>query len=155
MVRKLVCALVVGAVALAGCSTGHEPAPTDAASQADGLWQSRTAHLGESSKVVTLIADAGFGSMGAQTLTLHTDSAPYALTVAYTALDKPFSNVDFTRPATLVLGTIANLDRVEVTSGTDSFELTSAQASAKLGFDVKQLGRSKNKLLAYSQALGD
>ena len=147
--------MTLGAVALTGCTTGGEPAPTDAASQADSLWQGRTAHLGDNSKVVALIADAGFGSMGTQTLTLHTASTPYALTVTYTALDKPFDTIDFTRPATLLLGTIANLNRVEVTSGTDSFALTSAEASAKLGFDVKELGRDEAKLTAYSRSLDD
>lgn len=75
--------------------------------------------------------------------------------MAYTSLDKPFDTVDFTPPATLLLGTIGNLDRVEVTSGTHRFAVTSAQASAKLGFDVKELGRNKNKLLAYERSLGD
>lgn len=153
--RKMVCAMLLGAAAVAGCTTGSGPASTSAVSQADSLWQSRTAHLGENSKVVALTANAGFGSMGTQTITLRTDSTPYVMTVAYTALDKPFNTIDFTQPATLLLGTIANLDRVEVTSGTDRFELTSAQATAKLGFDVKELGRNKDKLLAYSQSLRD
>ncbi len=147
--------MLLGSVALTGCTTSGEPAPTDAVSQADSLWQGRTAHLGDNSKVIALTADAGFGSMGTHTLALHTASTPYALTVAYTALDKPFDTVDFTRPATLLLGTIANLDRVEVTSGTDRFALTSAQASAKLGFDVKELGQEQAKLTAYSRSLDD
>ncbi|OFE15187.1 hypothetical protein BA895_22805 [Humibacillus sp. DSM 29435] len=151
----MVCAMLLGVVALTGCTTGPEPAPSSAVSQADSMWQSRTAHLGENSKVIALTADAGFGAMGTQTLTLHTESTPYALTVAYTALDKPFNTVDFTPQATLLLGTIANLDRVEVTAGTDRFALTSTQASANLGFDVKELGRNKDKLLAYSRSLAD
>lgn len=153
--QKMVCVLLLGAAVLAGCTTGSGPASTAAVSQADSLWQSRTAHLGENSKVVALTANAGFGSMGTQTITLRTDSTPYALTVVYTALDKPFNTIDFTQPATLLLGTIANLDRVEVTSGTDRFALTSAQASAKLGFGVKELGLNKDKLLAYLRSLDD
>ncbi|MEO8827756.1 hypothetical protein [Lapillicoccus sp.] len=93
--------------------------------------------------------------MGTHTLTLHTVSTPYVLTVAYSALDKPFDTVDLTRPATLLLGTIEHLNRVEVTSGTDRFALTSSEASAKLGFDVKELGRDEAKLLAYSRSLDD
>ena len=148
MVRRLTCAMMLGALALTGCTTGPEPgaAPTDAASRAHKLWQGRTAHVGDNSKVVALTADAGFGSMGTHTLALHTAATPYAVTVAYSALDKPFDTVDFTAPATLLLGTIANLDRVEVTSGTDRIALTSAEASAKLGFDVKELGRDEAKL---------
>ena len=155
VLRGLVAAMLLAAMALTGCTTSREPARTGAVSQADGLWQHRTAHLGDNSRVIALTDDAGFGSMGTRTLALHTGSTPYALTVAYTALVKPFDTIDFTQPATLLLGTIANLDRVEVTSGTDRFALTSEQASATLGFDVKELGKDQAKLTAYSRSLDD
>jgi hypothetical protein len=155
MLRRALCATMLGAVALTGCTTGREPvpAPADAVSRAHSLWQDRTLHVGNNSKVVALTADAGFGSMGTHTLALHTTAPPYAVTVAYSALDEPFETIDFTTPATLLLGTIANLDRVEVTSGTDSFALTAGEASTKVGFDIKVLGRSEAKLAAYFRSL--
>ncbi len=157
MLRRMVCATLLAAVALTGCSTGHESAvaPTDAVTRAHSLWLDRTAHVGDNSKVIALTADAGFGSMGTHTLALHTDARPYAVTVAYSALDKPFDTVDFTPQATLLLGMIANLDRVEVTAGTDDFVLTAEEASKALGFDVKELGRDEAKLTAYFRSLDD
>lgn len=153
--RRLVSAMMLGVVALTGCTAARESAAPSSASQAHRLWQDRTAHVGDNSKVVALTGDAGFGSMGTHTVALHSTTAPYAVTVAYSALDKPFGTVDFTAPATLLLGTVANLDRVEVTAGGASFALTSAQASAKLGFDVKDLGRDEARLTAYVQSLND
>lgn len=73
---------------------------------------------------------------------------PYA--VAYSSLGEPFDTGDFTTQARLLLGTIANLDRVAVTSRTDSFVLTSEEATKNLGFDVKELGRDEAKLTPVS-----
>lgn len=110
---------------------------------------------GDNSKLIALAIDAGFGSMGTHMLALHTTSTPYAVSVVFNALHKPFDADDFTGPSTLLLGTVENLDRVKVTSDTDSFALTSAEASAELGFDVKELGQDEAKLAAYSQSLDD
>ena len=52
---------------------------------------------------------------------------PYA--VAYSSLGEPFDTGDFTTQPRLLLGTIANLDRVAVTSRTDSYVLTSEEAT--------------------------
>lgn len=65
MAEKMVCAVLLGAVALTGCTTGPKPDSTHAVSQADSMWLSRTTHLGDNSKVIALTAAAGFGSMGA------------------------------------------------------------------------------------------
>ena len=93
--------------------------------------------------------------MGTHTLALPTAATPYAVTVAHSALDKPFDTVSLTTQATLLLGTIAYIDPVEVTSRTDSVVLTSEEASNKLGFDVKELGRDEAKLTAYFRYLDD
>lgn len=157
VLRRSVCAMMLGALALTGCTAGAEPAShqPDASSQAHALWQNRTAYVGDNSKVAALTTEAGFGAMGTHTIALHTTAPPYVATVAYDSLDKPFDTVDFTMPTTLLLGTVANLDRVEVRSGTDTFALTAEEASAKLGFDVKDLGRDEAKLTAYLQSVDD
>lgn len=157
MLRRSVCVMMLGALALSGCTAGSTPtAPEmDAPSRAHALWQNRTAYVGDDSKVAALTADAGFGAAGTHTIALYTTARPYVATVAYDSLSKPFDTVDFTTPVTLLLGTVANLDRVEVRSGTDTFSLTSKEASAKLGFDVKDLGRDETKLIAYLQSVDD
>lgn len=150
-------ALMLGALALTGCaaSPAATPPQANAASRAHTLWQNRTAYVGDNSKVAALTADAGFGAMGKHTIALYTTAPPYVVTVAYDALAKPFDTVDFTMPVTLLLGTVENLDRVEVRSGADTFALTSAEASAKLGFDVKELGQDEARLTAYLESVDD
>jgi hypothetical protein len=71
------------------------------------------------------------------------------MTVVFERLDKPFDDVDFSAGATLMLGLVANLDTVSVTSGEHSYSLTASDASTALGFDVKELGRDEAKLAAY------
>ncbi|TQM64845.1 DUF4825 domain-containing protein [Humibacillus xanthopallidus] len=157
MHRRSVCTMMLGALALTGCTSGSTPTvpEMDAPSRAHALWQNRTPYVGDNSEVAALTANAGFGGMGTHTIALYTTSRPYVATVAYDSLSKPFDTVDFTTPVTLLLGTVANLDRVEVRSGTDTFSLTSEEASAKLGFDVKDLGRDEAKLTAYLQSVDD
>ena len=53
MAGKMVCAVLLGAVAMTGCSTGS----SQSVSQADSMWQNRTAHLGDNSKVLEVIQD--------------------------------------------------------------------------------------------------
>ena len=70
-------------------------------------------------------------------------------------LDKPFRSTDFSAPATVVLGLVANLDRVTVAAGGQTYALTAAGASTSLGYDVKALGQHKDKLAAYVRAQQD
>ena len=72
-----------------------------------------------------------------------------------TRLDKPFDNTDFSGNATLLLGLVANLDTVSVTSDGHAYSLTSAGASQQLGYDVKELGRDRSRLDAYVAASHD
>ena len=102
-------------------------------SQAQSLWSARSAYVGDSSRATALVRGAGFGPAGSYRIELQTARPPYAMTVALTGLDKPFAAVDFSENATLLLGLVANLDKVSVTSGAQAYSLTSAGASRELG----------------------
>jgi len=144
--RVVMGALAV-AVMLGGCATSssEQSDPT----RAQSLWSARTDFVGDSSRMVALVDATGFGPAGTFRLSLHTRQAPYALTVAFDSLDKPFDDVDFSSNATLMLGLVANLDKVSVTSDDQSYSLTASDASEALGFDVKELGRDETKLAEY------
>lgn len=136
------------AVTLGGCATaGSEP--PDPTSAAQSLWSARTDFVGDNSRVVELAGQAGFGPAGTYQVSLQTQQPPYAMTVAFDQLDKPFDSIDFGANATLMLGLVANLDEVFVTSDDHSYSLTASEASKALGFDVKELGRDKTQLAAY------
>ncbi len=160
MVPRATCALLFGVLALAGCGArGLDQPTTDkddgAASRAHALWLDRTAYVGDDSRVIALAGDADVGPAGTYTLAAQTDAVPYGLTIAYRNLDKPFDTVDFTPQATLLLGTVANLDRVHVTLGASTYSLTAAEASTKLGYDVKALGRDEGRLTDFVRSLQD
>ncbi len=147
-------ALLVG-VALTGCGTSASEG-SDASSQARLLWSARGAYVGDNSRDIALVREVGLGSEGSFRIELQTAQPPYAMTVALSSrLDKPFADTDFSGNATLLLGLVENLDKVSVTSGAQAYSLTSAGASRRLGYDVKELGRDQRRLTAYLEASRD
>ena len=162
MVRNVVGSLVLAAVALSGCTSSPGDAQGTGASatvgsdtQAQALWAHRTAYVGDNSKVISLVDDAGFRSTGSYALSLWTTSKPYVVTITVTDPAKPFETIDFSAPATLLLGTVTNLDAVHVTSGGKTYSLTAGQATATLGHDVKTLGTDRAALDRYLRSLAD
>ena len=146
--------LLIG-VALTGCGTSASER-SDASSQAQSLWSARSAYVGDSSRTTALVREVGFGPAGSYTIELQTAKPPYAMTVALTRLDKPFADTDFSENATLLLGLVANLDKVSITSG-DAGLLADVGPClpAMLGYDVKELGRDQGTLTAYLEASRD
>ena len=162
MVRTVLCSLAVSVLGLAGCTTS-EPAdqPRGAsatvavADRAQALWAGRTAYVGDSSKVVALVDAAGFGPRGTYSLALWTTRPPYAVTITLSDTGKPFGTTDLRAPATLLLGTVTNLDTVNVTSAGQTYTLTARPATAALGRDVKTLGTDRGGLEDYVASLDD
>jgi len=159
MVRRLITTLLLGGIALTGCTAGSGTQGPDGAvtpSRADTLWRERTEHVGDNSSVIWLTREAGFGPTGSYTISLQTASRPYGVTISFDQpLDKPFDDTDFASPSTLLLGTVANLDTVRVKAPGQDYSLTAAQASRQLGYDVKTLGRDQQTLTAYVATLDD
>lgn len=154
MVGRVATGLLVIGLALTGCtSPGSDPG--DVVSRTQSLWSARTSYTGDNSRVAALVGAVGFGGSGAFSIELETQQPPYGVTVAVRDLGKPFESVDFAEQATLLLGLVSNLDHVAVTSGTQRYALTAAEASKKLGFDVKDLGRDQQKLSAYLERQRD
>lgn len=148
MKTRVAIGVLVIPVALGGCAAPGSQ-QSDASDRAQYLWTARTDFVGDSSHVVELANQAGFGPAGTYTISLQTQQPPYAMTVVFDHLDKPFDSVDFSTDATLMLGLVANLDRVSVTSEDDSYSLTASDASTALGYDVKELGRDETTLAEY------
>ncbi len=148
MRTRVATGVLVITVTLGGCAT-PDSAQSDPPNRAQSLWSARTYFFVDNSRVAELADQAGFGPAGAYSLSLQTQQSPYAMTVAFDHLDKPFDTVDFSAVATLMLGLVANLDKVTVTSDDHSYSLTASDASKVLGYDVKELGRDETRLAAY------
>jgi len=139
----------LGVVTLAGRSTSSAEAEPGTKAQAQALWADRTAYTGDNSKVSALVDDAGFGPQGTYSLSLWTTRPPYAVTISMHEPAKPFDQTDFSGPATLLLGTVGNLETVHVTSQGKTWTLTAREATAILGHDVKTLGTDRAALEDY------
>ena len=162
MARNVVASLAVGVIALAGCTASPADDPSSGASlrvaaddRAQALWADRTAYVGDNSRVVALVEDAGFGPVGSYSLSLWTTRPPYAVTITVTDPAKPLEATDLTGPATLLLGTVTNLGAVHVTGPGREFSLTAREATAALGHDVKTLGTDRDALAEYVRSLDD
>jgi hypothetical protein len=159
--RNALCALAIGVVALGGCTSATVDGPTTGSltanpdARAAAIWANRTAYAGDNSKVIALADVAGFGERGTYSLTLWTTRKPYAVTITLMDSAKPFADTDFSAPATIMLGSVTNLDSVRVTSGSESYTLTAQEATARLGHDVKTLGRDRAGLEDYVRSLAD
>ena len=137
-------AIVVG---LAGCS--GSPSESDSTSRAESLWSSRTPYVGDNPAVAALVSDVHPAPRGEYSIRLRTDKHPYALTIELDRPDQPFDPASLERQATLLLGLVANLDTVSITSGKRAYSLTAVAASEDLGYDVKDLGGDQSRLDAY------
>jgi hypothetical protein len=147
MGRGVVAALLC-AVVLSGCA-GRSAESGDTTSRTQALWSSRTTYVGDSSGVVALVRQIGPGPEGTYSVALQTATPPYALTLDFHRVDKPFPDTNFAEPATLLLGLVDNLEKVRFTHDGQEYSLTAAQASTSLGYDVKELGRNQRTLTSF------
>lgn len=153
MLRRWTALTLLSLVAATGCAASSDgPAASD---RATTLWAARTPHVGDNSRVDALVGIVGPAPQGSYTISLQTAQKPYGLTLSMDSLQKPFELLSFDEPATLLLGLVANLDEVSITSHGKAYSLTTAEASKDLGYDVKELGRDQRKLTAYVTAAAD
>lgn len=141
---------LVTLVSLTGCDASSQD--RDVPSRAESLWSSRVQYLGDNSRVAALVQEVGPAPEGSYTISLQTAKPPYALTLDFERLPKPFEATDFSEPATLLLALVSNLGEVSVTAGGQAYSLTAAAASQDLGYDVKELGRDQGRLREYLDA---
>ncbi len=132
---------------LAGCATS--PPDSDTVTRSQALWDARTEFVGDNSRVAALVSLTSPAPEGKYTLSLETDRTPYGLTVHLIDPGKPCRDISSEQSEQLLLGLIANLDRVTVTCEGEAHTATASDASTALGFDVKTLVQDKDQLAAY------
>lgn len=145
----MVLAVTAGVAGCTGDSKEGSASPDKAAeSPADSLWSARTPHLGDNSAVLALLREVR-DSDGEYTVGLQTDAPPYVLTIEEQDSQEAPSGPTAVRRAILMLGLVENLDEVVITSAGKRYTVTSDAATDRLGYDVKELGRDRDRLAAY------
>lgn len=122
---------------------------------AANLFNARMEYLGDSSALSRLIEATGLSQVGQFTIELKTDQKPYGLRILFASSTKPYDMIDFSDFAIEFLGLIKNLDYVEITDGMQTYSLNTQEASKILGYDVKELGRSYDRLEMYFKSRMD
>lgn len=142
--KKLIVAAVC-CILLAGCKSPG----TDSGNRIDDLWEAKTEYIGNNSAVGKLVYMTEFSQKGSFSMELETAQEPYGLIINFDDKAEDLKNTDFDSDAVILLGLIENLDYVELKSGEEKRRIDASEVSEKLGYDVKALGESKEKLSEY------
>jgi len=124
-------------------------------SYVEDLFASKTEFIGDNSAVSQLIGKTGFGGLGNYSIELQTSMEPYGLRVIYSPSVDGIDELDHSLDSILLLGLVKNLGYVEVISGDFSYTLSSSDASDMLGYNVKDLGESRENLMEFLENLGN
>jgi hypothetical protein len=122
---------------------------------AEELYAAKVEYLGNNSAVSELIGKTGLAGFGDYSVKLETSAEPYGLKVIYGSTLKEFNELDLTSDAILLLGLIENLDHIEITNGDINFTLNVSDASDMLGYDVKDIGKSREALIEFLETSGN
>lgn len=112
----------------------------------DNLFDARIDYVGDNSGVINLIEQTELPGVGNYTIELMTSKKPYGLRITIDSPIKPSKDALFATSSIELLGLIKNLDYVEITDGNYTYTKTSSEASNELGFNVKELGQSRDTL---------
>jgi hypothetical protein len=128
---------------------------------AKNAWAHRTPHVSDQAHLERLLVYT-WGHWGATATMSGQARAPRTLTVTYPDRRLPDGTAPTLLPtvpledrAVALLGSIADLDRVTLTDRylpggkAQTVTMSAAEASRRLGFDVKQLGTDRQKLDAF------
>ncbi|MGD8213635.1 DUF4825 domain-containing protein [Aestuariimicrobium sp. Y1814] len=154
--------LLMGVVTTTGCTiltgTDEPPAPTDPntptseAIDAPALFEAKTDHLGDNSRVIQVVDATRVSLLGTRTIALLTDQAPLTLAIALTnpALDDADLLAQRLRErAVLMLACISNADAVSWTiegPSPNQGSLTRTEADKLLGVPVRTYATSADRL---------
>lgn len=146
----VVAASLTAVATLGGC--GSAATNDKSTSEAKVLSSMRADYVGDNSRVAALVREVFPTSDFGYSLRLETAARPFTVTIRIDRSTKPVQHLDFSQQATLLLGLIANVDAVTVVSADSHYALTTAVATKRLGYDVKELGRSQSRLQTYIDA---
>jgi len=150
-------ALILFALVLAGCQSSNT-AGTQEKEKYQAFYDARVQYLGDNSKVSALLDTIGAGELGEYTIALKTDKEPYGLTVNYSTLKNEgaaakFKNTGRIEYAYYSLALIENLSEVDVNYKDHNYRLTVAEANEIVKGDIKEYGKTAEKLKELDQIL--
>ena len=123
---------------------------TNVAKIFDDYYNARVQNVGNNSKVINLINVLGAGDLGEYTIALQTKTKPYGLSILYSKLKngveaklKTLGRIDY---AFYALALIDNLSTVNIKYKTFNYELTLDEANKIIGGNIKDYGKSADKL---------
>lgn len=152
--KKLFSILLV-LLLLLGCNRDLNNSQEDIESKEEIYFKNKVEFLGGASDVGNLLNIMEFGDWGGYFIDLKTSSEPYGLILTYKGDSK--NKYDFTldmeKKSIYLLALIDNLSYVEIKTPSYSYKTTKEEADGKLGEDVKDFGKSIDKLKELTEKL--
>lgn len=149
--RPVLAVAALAALLLTGCAAGPDDPPAAPGSpDVTALHENRTVHVGDASRVSTLVRSLGLDAFGASTIALTTDERPYAVTVELASqpddLTPESADALLADRAALLLATVDNVDEVRWDVAGRTGSVTRADADTAAGGPVTELGADADGL---------
>lgn len=114
----------------------------------DILWKHKTEYVGDNSKVINILSEAGAEDIGDYKIEIESDKKPYDLKMNYENV-KDMEPAQLEKLAAVTMGLVGNLKRMHINAEGKDYEYTIDEINKKFNMDVKDLSKDKQKLKSF------
>nr|WP_165983405.1 DUF4825 domain-containing protein [Macrococcus goetzii] len=114
----------------------------------DSLWKHKTEYVGDNSKVINILSEAGAKDIGDYKIEIESDKKPYGLKVNYENV-KDMDPEQLEKLAAVTMGLVGNLERMQINADGKDYDYTIDEINKKFNMDVKDLSKDKQKLKSF------
>lgn len=140
--NKLLSTLFIVVLLLSACGSKDEV-------NGDDLWEYRSDDLGNNTKVINIMENAGAMDLGKYTLALQTNNKPYGLTVKYSELNGKFDEKAFQKVGAIALGLIKDAEYIKFETPNKNVKYTVKSLDKTYNMKIKDLGQNKQRLTEF------
>lgn len=114
----------------------------------DSLWKHKTEYVGDNSKVINILSEAGAKDIGDYKIEIESDKKPYGLKVNYENV-KDMDPEQLEKLAAVTMGLVGNLERMQINADGKDYDYTIDEINKKFNMDFKDLSKDKEKLKSF------
>ncbi|UTH15857.1 DUF4825 domain-containing protein [Macrococcus epidermidis] len=114
----------------------------------DSLWKHKTEYVGNNSKVINILSEAGAKDIGDYKIEIESDKKPYGLKVNYENV-KDMDPEQLEKLAAVTMGLVGNLERMQINADGKDYDYTIDEINKKFNMDAKDLSKDKQKLKSF------
>lgn len=116
----------------------------------DSLWKHKTEFVGDNSKVINILNEAGAKDIGDYKIEIESGKKPYGLKVNYENV-KDMDPAQLEKLTAVTMGLVGNLERMQINADGKAYDYTIDEINKMFNMDVKDLSKDKQKLKSFSE----